>query len=92
MKTLKVCFCASITLFQLASSSLEATCGDAQLVQVSNETRINSSLLHFPWVGVLYSIVNKTIAGDNQYLCGVTLIAAYFSITGTIIPDSHFFY
>lgn len=67
-------------LFQLATS-LEELCGEAQVVQVSDESR-NVSKFHFPWAGALYSIVNKTVTGDAKYICGVTLLSKSFSVTG----------
>lgn len=80
MKTLEACFCVVLSLFQLTSSR-EASCGDARVVQVSDETR-NDSRLHFPWTGVLYNVANETLAGKIEYLCGATLVSAVFCVTG----------
>lgn len=73
--------CAFVTLFQLASSLLDDTCGEARVVQVSDRTR-NVSTLHFPWAGALYSVVNKTITGDIKYICGASLVSESYSVTG----------
>lgn len=80
MKTLETCFCVVLSLFQLTSSQ-EASCGDARIVQVSDETR-NDSRLHFPWAGVLYNITNETLTGSIRYLCGATLVSEVFCVTG----------
>lgn len=81
MKTFDVFVIFSIvTLFQLAAS-LEELCGEAQVIQVSDETR-NVSKFHFPWAGALYSIVNKTVTGHAKYICGATLLSKSFSVTG----------
>ena len=84
MKILDICLCGLITLFQLTTStfssapSLETTCGKVELVRVSNVT----TKTHFPWVGALYNVANKTKTGDIKYLCGATLISQVFSVTG----------
>lgn len=72
---------ALITLSQLSSSHQEF-CGEALVVQVSNETR-KATQIHFPWAGALYSFDNnKTIPGDIKYLCGASLVSMSFSVTG----------
>ena len=73
-----------VTLFQLAAAHQKA-CGEAQMVEISDETR-NASMLRFPWAGALYSVVNKTAAGDNKYICGATIISKSFSVTGKQSP------
>lgn len=80
MKTFEACVFVAITLFQLALSDRE-TCGAVRTVQVSDEKR-NDSKLHFPWAGALYSVVNRTKAGEFKYICGATLISECHSITG----------
>lgn len=80
MKTLEACFCVVLSLFQLTSSQ-EASCGDARVVQVLDETR-NESRLHFPWTGVLYNVASETVTGNIKYLCGATLVSAVFCVTG----------
>lgn len=80
MKTLEVCFCVVLSLFQLTSSQ-EASCGEAQDVRVSDETR-SDSRLHFPWAGVLYNVANETLTGTIRYLCGATLVSGVFCVTG----------
>lgn len=80
MKTFIVYIFAIITLFQLART-LQDACGQARIVQVSDE-RQNASRLHFPWAGALYSVVNKTQTGVSKYICGATLLTTIHSVTG----------
>lgn len=75
---------AFIMSFQLASSH-QVTCGEAQVVQISDEMR-NASMIRFPWAGALYSVVNKTATGDIKYICGSTIISKSFSVTGKQSP------
>lgn len=81
MKTFVVLVFFSIITFCQLASSLEELCGEAIVVQVSDEKR-NVSKFHFPWAGALYSLVNKTEAGDSKYICGATLLSRSFSVTG----------
>lgn len=76
MKTFRVYIFAIITLLQLALT-LQDACGQARIVQVSDE-RQNASRLHFPWAATLYSVVNKI----QKYICGATLLTTTRFITG----------
>lgn len=82
MKTFEINIFTIITLFQL-TPSLQEACGVARVIQVSNETG-SSPQTHFPWAGALYSVVNKTMAGDMKYICGATLVSESFSVTGNL--------
>jgi Trypsin len=88
MKTLKVCFFAIVTTFQLAPCFVE-TCGEARFVQVSDEFK-NVSKLHFPWAGAIYSVVNKTKDGNEKFICGATLLTKIFIVTGNQRWTSHY--
>lgn len=85
MKIFNVFNFAIITMLQLAKSHDEI-CGEAQVVEVSNETR-ETSTIRFPWAGAVYRVVNKAAAGDNiKYICGATIITELFSVTGKQSP------
>jgi hypothetical protein len=77
MKTLKVCFFAIVTTFHLAASEEEFNCGEAKFVQVFDEIQ-NTSKLHFPWAGTIFSLINQT----EKFVCGTTLLTKHSAVTG----------
>ena len=80
MKTLNIYFVLIVTILKLAPS-LQEKCGEPRFAQVINEAG-NVSVLHFPWIGAIFSLVNRTETGEAKYICGTSVITKNFAITG----------
>jgi hypothetical protein len=90
-------FFAFITIFQLTlplTLGGKIACGRVKNIWISDDGMRNISKLHFPWIGAIYSRINKTQNGESKLICAASLLSSYLSITGmyeqqNIIIKSH---